>query len=184
MDDVTAAAIADANAVVAKLIASAPPVLYLDLDGVCNDHTKLPNGICGLQFDKIVHLNTIIDAVPDVRIVISSAWRYIVSKGAMTANGFRYLLMTHGLKVPPRALLFTDVDETVWGEGLSMDEMRARGMWCRGECIRRHALANGFTRYVAIDDMEIEIPQLIKTDGAVGLTAEIAQQVIAALRSC
>jgi len=52
-------------------------LLFLDIDGVLNDHAKLESGYCGIRHDKASLLNRILDAVPDVQLVISSAWRYL-----------------------------------------------------------------------------------------------------------
>lgn len=56
-------------------------LLFLDIDGVLNDHTRTPSGYCGIQADKVSHLNFILKEAPEVQIVISSAWRYIMLRG-------------------------------------------------------------------------------------------------------
>lgn len=74
-------------------------LLFLDIDGVLNDHTRMASGYCTIHTDKGDLLNQILDAHPDVQIVISSAWRYLVTGGHMTVKGFENMLLTYGLKV-------------------------------------------------------------------------------------
>ncbi len=70
--------------------------LFLDIDGVLNDHTKYPNGYCGIDYKKMELLNRIVEG-SKCKIVLVSAWRYmLLDPPAMTLRGFRYLLTIHG----------------------------------------------------------------------------------------
>lgn len=48
-------------------------VLFLDIDGVLNSHTKLANGYCGIEPKQVEMLNCLLDDIPDLKLVISSA---------------------------------------------------------------------------------------------------------------
>ncbi len=72
-------------------------VLFLDIDGVLNDHAKLPGSVfCGIVAACIVQLNRVI-AATHCRLVLTSSWRYLILRGAMTVEGFEQMLYTHGL---------------------------------------------------------------------------------------
>lgn len=58
------------------------PILFLDFDGVLNHHRTptrhtFPSGVAYLGIDprNVARLNHICEAVPEMRIVVSSAWR-------------------------------------------------------------------------------------------------------------
>lgn len=70
-------------------------ILFLDVDGVLNAHDRYANGHCGLHADKLALLDGIV-ARTGCKIVLSSAWRYMVLNGAMSLNGFAYMLMING----------------------------------------------------------------------------------------
>lgn len=72
-------------------------LIFLDIDGVLNQHEyNINTGCCTIDKDKAALItNLAIDT--NSNIVISSAWRYMVYGGAMTMIGFNYLLNTHGL---------------------------------------------------------------------------------------
>lgn len=70
-------------------------VLLLDIDGVLNDHRRWSNGYCGIDPDKMRNLNRIV-AATECKIVLASAWRYIILGGDMTLKGFGHLLAIHG----------------------------------------------------------------------------------------
>ena len=72
--------------------------LFLDIDGVLNRHEELDqNVMCGrLHPDKIERLNCILEQT-GARIVLSSAWRYLVHRGEMTLTGLEWLLRSHGI---------------------------------------------------------------------------------------
>lgn len=73
------------------------PLIFLDIDGVLNDksfnHLAQSNTI---DRDKIRNINLLLEYT-NAQVVISSAWRYMVHEGAMTLDGFAYMMRTHGL---------------------------------------------------------------------------------------
>jgi hypothetical protein len=72
-------------------------LLFLDIDGVLNAHESDPDVLCGPIFrDKVRLLNRILRAT-DAKVVLSSAWRYIVHRGEATLQGMDWLLRSHGM---------------------------------------------------------------------------------------
>lgn len=72
-------------------------LLFLDIDGVLNNHTfnEISKSYT-LKQDCIRYLNHIIHELNPI-VCLSSAWRYMILKEAMTTQGFKYLLQTHGV---------------------------------------------------------------------------------------
>ena len=153
-------------------------IIFLDIDGVLNDHGRMMNLYCGIQKDKVEHLNKIIDAT-DCKIVISSAWRYMILGGEMTTKGFEYMLLTHGLKCHNRIIACTLSDEDIPTRGLQISY--------RIEKLKSY-IKEEF-KYVVIDDLNeengIKISEaghpLVQTKGDVGLTEEHVNLVISLL---
>lgn len=160
-------------------------ILFLDIDGVLNDHGKMMNLYCGIQPDKVERLNTIIDAT-DCYIVISSAWRYMILGEEMTAKGFEYMLVTHGIKCNNRIVGYTPSDEDVTTRG------RQISAWIDIILpkILQDKRATAY-KYVVVDDLDketgIQITQsghtLVQTDGTKGLTDEDAERIISILNA-
>lgn len=120
-------------------------VLFLDIDGVLNDHSPHENGYCGLQSDKLRWLDVIVSET-GCKLVLASAWRYLILGGAMTATGFEYLLLIHGVGKATAASLVGYLPEDV-----DPDDFHDRGKLARGwlDSVGR---ALGVTRAVALDD--------------------------------
>lgn len=73
------------------------PFLFLDIDGVLNAHEFDPAVMCGqIHPDKVARLNRVLRET-GARIVLSSAWRYLVHRGEMNLMGFEWLLRSHGV---------------------------------------------------------------------------------------
>lgn len=112
-------------------------VLFLDIDGVCNSHDSHPNGYCGIDPKKMALLNSIVEST-DCRIVLASAWRYLVLKSSMTLAGFGNMLATYGASEAVRAALLD-----VLPEDGSINDLHDRGklarMWLDGRRFRRAA---------------------------------------------
>ena len=72
-------------------------VIFLDIDGVLNGHEYDPNAeSCLIKQECITNLSKILTN-SNVSVVVSSAWRYMISRKAMSISGFEYMLRTHGL---------------------------------------------------------------------------------------
>lgn len=146
--------------------------LFLDIDGVLNDHKKLETGFCGIQNDKASLLNEFLDTHKEVKIVVSSAWRYMILEEEMTVKGFEYLLVVSGLKCLNKIVGCTREDA-------KLDESRLTQIedWLN---------TKEYTNFIIIDDLELNSPNQIKTDGKLGFTKkdlEKANELMVYLRS-
>lgn len=155
------------------------PVLFIDIDGVLNDHRRMANGYARIDEDKATRLSKVLDEL-DADIVVHSAWRYLVLKESMTVRGFGDLLQSHGLSLyrpgslhDMRILGVTRMDR---GEGSTCD---------RSDQIREYAKEHGIKVYVAIDDLPLSLHKrrFVKTEGTVGLTDAKAEEIIRKIRS-
>jgi hypothetical protein len=152
----------------------AGPILFLDIDGVLNGHEQDAYGYCRIQPGPVVHLNRIL-AETEARLVISSAWRYLVHSGAMTLDGFTYMLITHGIVCHDRLAGVTCRDEEAGPRGAQITR------W-----LDQHPRRIEGPAYVVIDDEDAGMTDaghpLVRTDGRVGLTHRDADAAIAILR--
>jgi hypothetical protein len=156
-------------------------ILFLDIDGVLNGHDwNDESQSCNIRRECVAHLNRVIRET-GCKIVLSSAWRYIVLGGDMTLKGFGYMLRTHGL-VCQRGATDLIVGCTAPDES-PPNPVRdgERGRQCR-EWLYGPENQWEVTWFAAVDDedagfAELGIPAVI-TDGARGLTAEDADKLI------
>ncbi len=146
--------------------------LFLDIDGVLNGHEKQANGYCGINPQCVDRLNRVITET-DCRIVISSAWRYMIGEN-MRLVGFENLLLTHGLAVVGRIVGRTRDDR-------NLSDKHERGKQIRDWLDSCHA-AKGCRYAVVDDDDEVGIPEsghpFLQTDGNKGLTDADADTLI------
>ncbi len=112
------------------------PLLFLDIDGVLNSHDANEYRINSIHRDKIARLNQIVQAT-GAEIVISSAWRYMILGAAMTLDGFRYMLVTHGLAPFVKIIGHTKSDEQIPE---------------RGDQITDYLTTFGWRPYAVLDD--------------------------------
>jgi hypothetical protein len=133
-------------------------VIFLDIDGVLNGHEiDQDTGHCWIHAALALRLNRIIKAT-GAKLVISSAWRYMVHCEAMTMRGFEYMLRTH--KISGDVIGVTVRDEETPS---------------RGDQIKRWLAEHPeVTSYVILDDepdgMTIGDVRFVKTDGSRGLS--------------
>jgi len=76
-------------------------VIFLDIDGVLNHNRTRDRvgGFLGLNPELIRRFNRIIDACPDVKVVVSSTWRYCYAAGVYRDfAGLVGLLKSRGLQ--------------------------------------------------------------------------------------
>jgi hypothetical protein len=164
--------------------------LFLDIDGVLNGHEWDDEAkSCNIRRECVAHLNRVVRET-GCKIVLSSAWRYMVHGGAMTLSGFWYMLRTHGLVGHGLSVivgLTRKDDESVDPLDLKPDE-RARQIkdwleWWADDAQMRAAVGlDAITRFAAVDDEDQGfalhgIPAVI-TDGKRGMTAEDADRLI------
>lgn len=144
-------------------------ILFLDIDGVLNDHHPMSNNYCSIKRECAENFNKILSHHMDLKIVISSAWRYLIVKGSMTIKGFEQMMLTHGLECHNRFIGYTEADT----------EQVQR----REDQILNYVKDNNIKNYVVLDDLPLELSEkFVRTDGNVGLTLANAQLVINLLK--
>lgn len=146
-------------------------VLFLDIDGVLNGHQfNVRAQSNGILRHAIKCLNHVV-AETDCKIVLSSAWRYMIHGQQMTKLGFAYMLRTHG-GVGIRIEDVTCRDEDIHGRGNQI------AAW-----LRTHPVES----FAVVDDEWYEGPLFVRrrtvlTDGRVGLTGGRAVKLISLLK--
>lgn len=161
-------------------------VLFLDVDGVLNGHNRYPNGYCGLDRLHLGLLDRIV-AETGCRIVLVSAWRYILLGGDMTLKGFGYLMLTHGA-----AKETADALTGYLSEDGSINDLHDRGKLA-SEWLDMAGELLGVTRAVALDDgswpdgfdlgYEVMGIPSVRPRGGLGMSAADADLVIAILNA-
>lgn len=155
-------------------------IIFLDIDGVLNGHdwdeAAQSNRIrhrCVEQLSRIL-------GETGAKIVLSSAWRYMIHCGAMTTIGFEYMLRTHGASgIVHKIVGVTIKDEDTPGylgaghvDGSWEPRTKQIRMW-----LEDHP---GVTEFVVIDDADLVDfgERFVQTDGATGLTEDDANRAI------
>lgn len=138
-------------------------VLFLDVDGVLNNYHMRNFGEAFSQ-PSCDALNTILERVPDLKIVISSAWR-IWGREYM-----QKILVKNGVSLSQGKV----IDITGQEQGI------------RGYQIQCWLDRNpGVTKFAILDDetdMGPLLDRLVKTNGYVGLTSAEADKVVDLLK--
>ena len=163
-------------------------LIFLDFDGVLNNHKAFPNGYCGLDSDMVIRLGNIMNAVPELKIVISSAWRYMILNGDITLRGFQNLLLLHGIDysaISGRIIGHTHSDKetcrryctpqhslSIMSDGLEIRKLQILD-WI-GDNLKR----NDSVKFAVLDDLPIDLPELFQTDPYVGLDEDTARSII------
>lgn len=147
-------------------------VLFLDVDGVLNGHEPMENGYCGIKPECVSRLNRILRAVPDAKIVVHSAWRYLLYEGNLPIRFFENLLLTHGVDCFGRL-----AGRTRW-DGVNGWVPTADDLKERADQIREYVAEHGVECFAVLDDLELQIENFVRTDGDVGLTDADANAVI------
>lgn len=143
--------------------------IFLDIDGVLNNHTQHANGYCGMQSASVEAFNGVLLAYPHAKIVITSAWRYLILNGSMTLRGFESMLLTHGVDCFGRVIGHTEADKTP-------DEPRIKQI---REWLMDHEPPD-FSQYVIFDDLPLGKDYgFIQTDGAKGLAGMPIEELTA-----
>lgn len=156
-------------------------VLSLDIDGVLNRHNSHANGYNGIDPINVQWLNYILDELPDVKILIHSAWRYMIIGGRMDLKGFEYMLMTHGVNCEGRLVGHTEPD----GDWAHDATNKSDAIIERTEQIQRwwdSEDRGGGGCLVAVDDLPIRNRLSVQTNGNIGLSFKDAEQIITLFR--
>ena len=183
-------------------------MIFLDIDGVLNGHDWDQGAMSTrIQYRCICNLNTILRRT-DAKVVISSAWRYMLLRRkrpfppCMTLTGFEILLRTHGAcGIVDRIIGTTIEDEQCahcghknrkghdWKEGYPVC-MKCGKHSTRGDQVTHWLFSNAVkdkvSRYVVIDDLDLGFTELghplILTNGKWGLSRHNANDAIKVLK--
>lgn len=146
-------------------------LLFFDIDGVCNAH-NYDHVAESTTFERaqVRRFNRVINET-DCRLVVVSAWRYLILRGAMTLAGFECLLRSHGVYAKGRLVGKT---------GFAKDEMdEDRGELVK-EFLRDYPAKVG--SWAVVDDLDLGYSHrnmpFVKPDEKVGLTDEDADRLI------
>lgn len=85
--------------------------LFLDIDGVLGPHDWSQEAESNIIDKECVWCFNQIIRAAQPKVVISSAWRYMINNGAMTTKGFEYMLRTHGVSAKLNIVGATRSDE-------------------------------------------------------------------------
>lgn len=155
------------------------PIIFLDVDGVLNNHTYNEEvESCQIDQDPVRHLNEILRR-SKCKIVLCSAWRYMVLESAMTLTGMEYLLRTHGICALGRIIDHTRRDVHI-GPGPHDFELRAIQVMA---WLEAHPEV---TNYVVLDDLDLGYTDFgvnfYQTNRDTGLTHEDVLGVLSKMR--
>lgn len=150
------------------------------MDGVMNDHVPMENTYCGVSPACVRRLNRLLDEFDDLRIVVSSAWRYMVFAGDMSVRGFEEMLLTHGVCCYGRVFGTTAADEDYWSSPPSTEDYA--DLTVRKRQIEDHVREHKPASYVVLDDMALNMDRFVRTDGLKGLQDQDVDAAIEILR--
>ena len=146
--------------------------LFLDVDGVLNNHVYDPRAAsCVIDRDKVELVNSVLEAA-DACYVLSSAWRYLVHRREMSLVGLEWLLRSHGLL--PRLVGVTRKDTAATTCGIGHIPASEE----RGQQIADYGAR---APYAVVDDYDLGISKrhpFVKTDPKVGITAADAAKLV------
>lgn len=150
------------------------PILFLDIDGVLNNHrfNKAAQSTT-LKPACVRRLNVVLGET-DAAIVLSSAWRYLVLNGAMSLKGFEVMLRSHGLACEERIVGALPEDPS-----LPYEELSKKGCEIRARQIESWNIDSG-RAWAVVDDLDLPIEplaRLVRTQGSVGLTNADARKL-------
>ena len=159
--------------------------LFLDIDGVLNRHQKHENGCGVIEFKKVQMLNYVLWAIPEIKIVLSSAWRYPFK---FDTEIITWVLMSHGLKCDGRIEGCTRPDSEQW----KMDHPWTPAEWdVYGKEERAKQVYDYNSQdiepipYIVLDDLDLlntkwylDKWKLVKTNPYQGLTPSKQDEVI------
>lgn len=151
------------------------PVIFLDIDGVLNGHDFDENAQSNtIDSHKVFILNAILKE-SGAKLVLSSAWRYMIHGGAMSLTGFEYLLRSHGI-MAGRLIGATCSDECRFPvRGQQIADYRNRFIPESTRCV---ILDDGDARWESDYGLNgCGIPW-VQTDSAIGLTWDDARKVL------
>lgn len=129
-------------------------VLFLDIDGVLNGHEwckRHPTPCLRILQPQATLLSRLLELTKS-KVVISSSWASWIVRGYMTTDGFRRLLLTHGIDAEVIGYLDVTADPNNRSAKIAawVEEKRP-------------------DRYLVLDDLPIEGHPIIRPNPAIGL---------------
>lgn len=167
--------------------------LFLDIDGVLNDHTFNTEAMSStLDRNKVELLNRIL-RLTGARIVLTSAWRYLVHRGEMNMAGLEWLLKSHGVMDGRLAGItrMDTIERAVYrGDTTSWPATNERGAqisdWMIGDMPNPGGLMKAQIKYAVVDDLDLGISDaghpFVMTDGKMGMSLSNAHELIEMLK--
>ena len=150
--------------------------LFLDIDGVLNGHewneTSESNTI---DYKNVLNLNLVIEKTK-CKIILHSAWRYMIHGKDMTIRGFEYLLRTHGVTSNLYIDGITESDKKISKREVQIEEYL--------RYLREEFWFKEDFKYAIVDDLplfftESEIQDnFVRTDGKFGMSLFDAEKLI------
>lgn len=140
--------------------------LFLDIDGVLNNCQPNPNGYCGLTDSCVKLFNRFMENNPDIKIILTSSWRYLILTDQMNLRGFENLLLTHGISynsINNRIISTTDFDSEKFPDRESQIIQ-----WLKSNDEDIFNPPNTI-RFAILDDMSLKLPNFVRTEQFVGL---------------
>lgn len=131
-------------------------IIFLDIDGVLNGHEWCHTNEGPRIFPTPArHLHILVQR-SGAKIVLISSWRSWINRGFMTPQGFSKVLLSHGI-----------VAEVVGA--LEQKDPDKNHREDRREKILQWIEENKPDRYVILDDLALDLPNLIRPNPAIGL---------------
>lgn len=161
-------------------------IIFADVDGILNCCELDVTVGCGpIHADKIDILNQILVRT-GAKIVLSSAWRYLVIRGEMTLVGLDWLFKSHGL-LKDRLIGITNPDMSRANEHWDGKPNSWIPTNERGEQITAYVKEHGIKRYVVLDDLDLGITleghPFVKTDSNKGLKHYHLAEIVSILNA-
>ena len=171
-------------------------LLFLDIDGVLNDHEYSSEAeSCLIKPECVKAFNRVIRDT-GAEVVLSSAWRYMILNKAMTLSGFHYMLRTHGVTKDLKIIGTLPYDKTQKDDGFArgraiLEWLRDNTDYCYFDRFEKYDDQDRrqVVKWAAIDDLDLGIAadlateSVVMTDGRVGMTEKDADQLIRILNS-
>jgi len=151
--------------------------LFLDIDGVLNGHEwNETSESSTIKLSNVLNLNLVIEKTK-CKIILHSAWRYMIHGKDMTIRGFEYLLRTHGVTSNLYIDGITASDETISKREIQIEE------YIRYLKEESYIKEQKFS-YAIVDDLplfftESEVQdRFVRTDGKFGMSLFDAKKLI------
>lgn len=151
--------------------------LFLDIDGVLNGHEwNETSESYTIKLSNVLNLNLVIEKTK-CKIILHSAWRYMIYGKDMTIRGFEYLLRTHGVTSNLYIDAITASDETISKREIQIEE------YIRYLKEESYIKEQKFS-YAIVDDLplfftESEVQdRFVRTDGKFGMSLFDAKKLI------